>query len=234
VTGQVITSGNAVAIGAGAQANATGAATYSALGLGWRFGWLAWRPTLLTQVSGSASAANRIRTRDPISYEILGPGGIVSETGDLLTIDMDFLGDSALQWNGTTLNVAPNANAILDIHVGDRNNAVANYVPDTMEGHLRLRLDNGLVAEATKTGAGAWLADWILPAVGTQFSGNIPTSNGLDFGWDFGQPVDANIVMFTQGPMSPIPEPGEWAGLAAAGLLGFAVLRRRARARASS
>ena len=222
VTGLLSTAGNAVAVGPGAQAAAAGSASYTAIGLGWSRGWLNWRPTLVSHVSGGASVSNPWRGRDPVEYSIDGPSGTVLEKGSFLSIDLDAAGDAALQWTGTTLSVAPDATALLDIRLGDLDNGVADYVPNSMEGHLRLRLENGLVTEASKVGSGLWLADWVLPPVGTPFSGIIPTSNGFEFGWDFGRDVDAELNLFTS-----VPEPGEYAGMAAACLAGYALVRRR-------
>ncbi|MFM8422075.1 MAG: PEP-CTERM sorting domain-containing protein [Verrucomicrobiota bacterium] len=141
---------------------------------------------------------------------------------------MVFEAAGIVSWSGTTMSIAPNATTLLEISLGDANNAVANYVPDSSEGSLRLRLVNGTVVESSKSGPGAWLSDWSLPAVGSTFSGDIATSDGFEFGWDFGRNVDANITL-DMGGMTPVPEPAEWAAMAAAGLVGFALWRRRAR-----
>ncbi len=96
------------------------------------------------------------------------------------------------------------------------------------DGSLRPRLVNGTVVESSKSGLGAWLSDGSLPAVRTTLSGDITTSDGFEFGGDFGRNVDANIKL-DMGGMTPVPEPAEWAAMAAAGLVGFALWRRRAR-----
>lgn len=228
VSGIISAQGSATAVGPGASAFAHSSAAYILGGLGWRRGFIQWSPSMSTQVGGFASAANPTRTRDPIAFEINGPSGGVIESGSFLNVGLDFEGAGSVSWAGTTMTIAPHATALLDIRLGDANNAIANYVPDSSEGSLRLRLVNGAVVESSKSGAGAWLADWSLPAVGTTFSGDITTSNGFEFGWDFGRPVDANIKL-DMGGMTAVPEPGEWAAIAATGLVGFAVWRRRVR-----
>jgi MYXO-CTERM domain-containing protein len=228
VSGLISAQGSATAVGPGATAYAHSSAAYVLGGLGWRRGFVQWAPSMATSVGGVASAANPTQTRDPIAFEINGPSGGVIESGSFLNVELNFEGAASVSWTGTTMTIAPNATTLLDIRLGDANNAVANYVPDSSEGTLRLRLVNGTVVESSKSGAGAWLADWSLPAVGSTFSGDLATSNGFEFGWDFGRDVDANIKL-DMGGMTAVPEPEEWAALAAAGLVGFAVWRRRAR-----
>lgn len=96
------------------------------------------------------------------------------------------------------------------------------------DGTLRLRLANGTVVESSKSGPGVWLSDGSLPAVGTTLSGDITTSDGFELGGDFGRNVDANIKL-DMGGMTAVPEPAEWAAMAPAGLMGFALGCRRAR-----
>lgn len=228
VSGLTSARGSATAVGPGSTAFAHSSATYVLGGLGWRRGFIRWIPSIAAHVGGTASATNPARKRDPVSFVIHGPAGGIVESGDFLNVQMVFEAAGIVSWSGTTMSIAPNATTLLEISLGDANNAVANYVPDSSEGSLRLRLVNGTVVESSKSGPGAWLSDWSLPAVGSTFSGDIATSDGFEFGWDFGRNVDANITL-DMGGMTPVPEPAEWAAMAAAGLVGFALWRRRAR-----
>lgn len=228
VTGVISASGNATAVGPGSNAFAHSSGLYTLGGLAWRRGWISWYPAATTQISGSASASNPGWIRDPIAYEIMAPAGGIVESGNLLSINFEFDDDASIQWSGNSLSIAANTTGLFDVKLGDVDNTVANYVPDSMEGHVRLRLDHGTVVEASKTGAGSWLADWLLPAVGSSFSGIMQTSNGFSFGWDFQRDVDATIRL-DQGGATPVPEPGEWTAIAATGLMAFGACRWRRR-----
>ena len=83
---------------------------------------------MTTQDGGLVAAASSTETRGRIAFQRNRHSGGVIESGTLLNVDWDSEGVASVSWTGVTMTIDPNAMTLLDIRLGDANNAVADYV----------------------------------------------------------------------------------------------------------